>query len=411
MKNALPLCAVVAAFCCLGKMHLFGAGEVPGRTWDRLENVRFDGTVPGARELSRAEIAKAAKGLVPLCMIGDSITWSSMGDWWRRWLVEAMPELTFIGTHTACLGYGHAGEGADSTYGVMKRAENPLRVPDCPYYHLLIGINDCSAAKCNGDVWRVASNTVSSIEKIVDRLLSRPCTKKIFLGSILPGALRGPVFFRDSAGSASNVLLRERLAERFPAGRVVWVEYEKPLRAQLEVWKKPDYLADGLHPARKGYKALSDILVPVLKKETEPQPVPGGRHGVAVENLWNDAASQTSPLIPGWYILSFDPEFAGADKLKVRLFTEASDPKKVFDRTFEISPGSAGRCSFEFMTGYERYGYTEKPFRIKTAGGCIRRVQIEKMRPSRKASRYGAGTFIDTDSPICAGEPLAGMLQ
>lgn len=57
---------------------------------------------------------------VPLCMIGDSITWAGDGDYWRQYLVEQMPTLAFVGTHSAVLGYSHAGEGGNSTVQVRK---------------------------------------------------------------------------------------------------------------------------------------------------------------------------------------------------------------------------------------------------------------------------------------------------
>ena len=46
----------------------------------------------------------------PLCMIGDSITWADHGDTWRQFLLEQIPTLAFVGSHTAKLGYSHAGE-------------------------------------------------------------------------------------------------------------------------------------------------------------------------------------------------------------------------------------------------------------------------------------------------------------
>ena len=402
----LPL---VAAFG-LAALPAAGNWEVRGRSWDRLDELKIAAEdLAAPKPLDESSVKALGGRQIRLCMIGDSITWSGEGDYWRKWLVGNVPTLAFIGTHTACLGYSHAGEGGDSTRGALRRAGDPARIPDCPYYHLLIGINDSSAAKRAEEVSPVASNTVASIVKIVERLLARPATRKVFLASILPGAFRGPNPFRDAAGSAANVMLRERLADGFASGRVVWVEYEKTLRGELETWKRREYLKDGLHPAKKGYKILADIFAPILLREAMPDAPEGdGKWGVRVENLWDEAASMSRPLIPGWYVLSFAPQgVAEGASLRVRLYTQPTDPARgVFDKSYTLPVKTGARCEVEFMTGYERYGYTEAPFRLEVTGGEVKDVQIEKMRPSRKASRYGKGAFVDSSSPICAGELL-----
>lgn len=412
----------LAVICCSAALFAAEIQEVRGRSWDRLDDLKITtDDIAAPQPLDKASIEALGGRQIRLCMIGDSITWSGEGDYWRKWLVGDVPTLAFVGTHTARLGYSHAGEGGDSTRGVLRRIDDASRIPDCPYYHVLIGINDSSAAKRAEDVCSVASNTVASILKIVEGLLARPSTRKVFLASILPGAFRGPNPFRDAAGSAANVMLRARLKERFAADgensaldpqtssrKVVWVEYEKILRGELETWKRPEYLKDGLHPAKKGYKILADIFAPILLREAMPDARSGtGPWGVQVENLWDEANGMSRPLIPGWYVLSFAPQgVAEGASLRVRLYTQAEDPKRVFDKTYTLPVVPDRRCEVEFMTGYERYGYTERPFRLEVTGGAVKDVQIEKMRPSRKASRYGTGTFVDSSSPICAGELL-----
>ena len=81
---------------------------------------------------------------IELCMIGDSITWAGKGDCYRKELVKRIPELAFVGTHTAMYGYSHAGEGGNTTFKVLERLDDPDRVPASRYYHLLIGVNDSS---------------------------------------------------------------------------------------------------------------------------------------------------------------------------------------------------------------------------------------------------------------------------
>ena len=56
------------------------------------------------------------------CMIGDSITWAGNGDCFRKELLALIPELAFVGTHTAKFGYSHAGEGGN-TRGIVGRRE------------------------------------------------------------------------------------------------------------------------------------------------------------------------------------------------------------------------------------------------------------------------------------------------
>lgn len=395
--------AVTLGVCCR-------AADVRGRTWDVLSNdalAREDTPVSVLTAQQRDELGGRQ---IPLCMIGDSITWAQEGDYWRKWLVRRLPSVAFVGTHAARFGYSHAGEGGNSTVGVLKRIDDRSRVPDCPYYHLMIGINDSSAAKCAADVSRVASSTVASIWKIVDRLLARPCTRKVFLASILPGKFETNPF-RDDAGSAANVILRRELRTRYPADRVVWVEYELPLRANLAAWKAADCLS-GAHPLKKGYRIIADMLADVLEREVKvpAKATAAANYGVEVENRWDDGAGLSRPLIPGWYVLSFDPVTARG-KLKVRLHTETDRPKSTYDKTVELLARPGRRCELEFMTGYEGYGYTERPFHLEVTDEAghpvaVKDVQIEKMRPSRKASRYGSGTIVDTDSPICAGEWL-----
>jgi len=76
--------------------------------------------------------AITATGQIPLCMIGDSITWAEFGDHWRKELLKHLPNLAFIGSHSACFGYSHAGEGGNNTNQVLARLNE---IPDCLYYN------------------------------------------------------------------------------------------------------------------------------------------------------------------------------------------------------------------------------------------------------------------------------------
>ena len=94
-------------------------GALPLKAGDEINPGKF--TYPEA----------SAPAQIPICMIGDSITWAGNGDYWRKYMIERIPSLAFIGTHTAVLGYSHAGEGGNSTEAVLKRMKD---IPDCPYY-------------------------------------------------------------------------------------------------------------------------------------------------------------------------------------------------------------------------------------------------------------------------------------
>ncbi len=384
------------------------SGVVPARSHDVLTLRDGDVDRPAFGVLSPDESRRLVGQQKELCMVGDSVTWAEDGDWFRRHLLTLMPELAFLGTHTAVLGYAHAGEGGDATWDILKRVADPRRIPDAPYYHLLAGINDCGGANCPDQVEEVAAATMGRIVTLVHALLDRPGTRKVFLASILPGPF-DPASWestpRDLAGSRTNALLRRDFTMHFPDGRVVWVEYEKPLRKMGRKWRNAKTIR-GAHPTAQGYRCLAELAAPALRREMVPTPVAGqgGRVAVEVENLWQKPENASLPLLPGWYVLSFAVD--GAEQADFTLFSTGDPAKGRFERhcVLPVSPGC--RVELEFMTGYEGYGYTRAAFRLHLAAGMARDIQIEKMRPSRRASRFGEGRFTDAESPVSAGERL-----
>ncbi len=381
--------------------------EIPVCTYDKLSNEGTFLKVEPKRPLSDAE-KNALAGKQPiLCMIGDSVTWAQAGDYFRGEMLKLMPYLAFAGTHTGILGYSHAGEGGDSTRRVLQRVADPERIPDAPYYHLLIGVNDAGGAKKDERSAAVADATVERIRQIVDGLLKKKGVRKVFLGSILPSPFgkNGESTVRERTGSLINAKLRAQFKKLFPADKVVWIEYEKPLRAQLESWKKREHLR-GAHPTAKGYKIVAALAVPVLKREmtvksTSPQK---GAVGVEVVNLWNSKTNCSAPLLPGWYTLSME-----LDKCSEAAFTLYSTSPKVkacFKKNYRLKGKPGSRVQLNFMTGYQGYGYDRAPFKINFTEGKAVKLQIEKTRPLQRASIYGAGRFIDTVSPVAAGEIL-----
>lgn len=404
MKNTLLTAGAICA-----ALHLAGApaADIPVCTYDKLSNEGLLLKVEPKRPLSEAE-KNALAGKQPiLCMVGDSVTWAQAGDYFRGEMLKLMPYLAFAGTHTGILGYSHAGEGGDSTHRVLRRLADPERIPDAPYYHLLIGVNDAAAAKVDARSEKVAEAVVQRIVKIVEGLLKKKGVRKVFLGSILPSPFgkNGESTVRERTGSLINAKLRSRFNKLFPGGKVVWIEYEKPLRADLEVWKNRKNLR-GAHPTVNGYKMVAAIAVPVMKKTMTVSRAPQqkGKVGVEVTNLWNSKASCSHPLLPGWYTLSME-----LDKCGEVAFTLRSTSPKVkaqFRKSYRLKGKPGSRVQVNFMTGYQGYKYDRAPFKIDFTAGKAVKIQIEKTRPLQRASIYGTGRFIDTVSPVAAGEIL-----
>ena len=345
---------------------------------------------------------------IELCMIGDSITWAQEGDYFRKHLIEKVPNLAFVGVHTAKFGYSHAGEGGNRTNHVLARLHDSQNIPDSRYYHLLIGVNDSNSSKTEEDIPVISRGTADRILQIIEGLLDRKCTEKVFWGTILPCA---PVANatpeqvakmgrRDRTASATNVILRKEIPERF-GDRVVIIEYEEPLR------KRPDWPSIiVLHPTPFGYDVVTDITAEYIRKYAKPANDPLASFGVEVTNLWDDEQKCTSPLIAGWYILSLEVK---ADTPTVELNLKSLAPetlKAPLDMKFTINgPFKAGeRAEMMFMTGYEGYKYNKSSLEIASCNVAYDKVMMEKMRPSIKASRYGVGTFVDASSPMALGE-------
>ena len=394
-------------FCAALQLAAAPGGEIPVCTYDKLSNDGELAKVQPKRPLSASEKEVLAGKQAVLCMIGDSVTWAQAGDHFRDEMLKLMPVLAFSGTHTGRLGYSHAGEGGDSTRRVLQRLADPERIPEAPYYHLLIGVNDAGGAKKDERSESVANATVERIVKIVEELLKKKGCRKVFLASILPSPFgkNGESTVRERTGSLINAKLRAQFKKFFPAGKVVWVEYEKPLRAQLENWKKRENL-HGAHPTAKGYKMLAALAVPVLKKEMSisASAAAKGRIGVEVVNLWDDKANATAPLLPGWYTLSMELDKCG--EAAFTLYSTSPKTKACFKKNYHLKGKPGSRVEVNFMNGYQGYGYDRAPFKMTFSTGKVVRIQVEKTRPLQRASVYGKGRFVDTVSPVAAGEIL-----
>ena len=342
--------------------------------------------------------ATKQSGQIPLCMIGDSITWAEKGDWWRKELLQRLPNLAFVGTHTAMFGYSHAGEGGNSTGQVLARMKY---IPDCPYYNVLIGTNN-NGVKTADLIQDKSKQTSEDIIKIVNELLKKKCVEKVFLSSILPCATDNP--FRDQCNSATNRILREKFDKVFPKDNVVWVEYEIPIR-KISGWENKIFL----HPNEQGYALISDItanaISSALKLKFGTESARPESTGVRVVNLMDENRTTSSPIIAGWYILSCKVDAVTGENPELVLEGKTQG-KDTFKQKIPVKMASGETISANVFTNYEGYGYT-RDFLTLTANGCtVSNVLLEKMRASQKTSIYGKGSYIDSVSPVSKGELL-----
>lgn len=339
--------------------------------------------------------AVSATKQIPLCMIGDSITWAGEGDCWRKELLKRIPNLAFIGTHSARYGYSHAGEGGDNTGRVIGRIKY---IPDCPYYSILIGTNN-NSVKQEKQVKPVAARTADSIITIVNQLLKKPGVKKVFLSSVLPCYTKNPL--RDQCNSETNRILREKFSQVFPADKVVWIEYEEPLR-KVEGWEQ----LIKLHPTPKGYSLIADIMAEKIIaniQEKSEKTVRPPESGVRVNNLMGKDNVTLAPVIAGWYTLSFTVK--SLDGQNPEVIIASQDKTKKFQLSIKVPVQKAGeRVMKNFFTQYERYGYSRDRLTVTPVNCSIENILLEKTRPSEKASVFGHGSYIDSESPVSPGE-------
>jgi hypothetical protein len=342
--------------------------------------------------------ATKQSGQIPLCMIGDSITWAEKGDWWRKELLTRLPNLAFVGTHTAMFGYSHAGEGGNNTGQVLARIKY---IPDCPYYNVLIGTNN-NGVNTADLVQDKSKQTSEDIIEIVNELLKKKGVEKIFLSSILPCATDNP--FRDQCNSATNRILLEKFDQVFPKDKVVWVEYETPIR-QVQGWEKKIFL----HPNEQGYALIGDItantIISTLNAKPGTESIRPPNTGVQVVNLMGENNATTSPIIAGWYMLSCKIDAVTGEKPELVLESKATW-KDAFRQVIPVNSAQGESITVNVFTNYERYGYTRDFLTLKANACTVTDVLLEKMRPSQKPSIYGKGSYIDTVSPVSKGELL-----
>ena len=342
--------------------------------------------------------ATAETGQIPLCMIGDSITWAEYGDCWRKELIRHLPNLAFIGSHSACFGYSHAGEGGNNTAKVLARMNE---IPDCPNYNLLIGTNN-NNVESEDKILPQAKATADDIIKIVNQLLAKNGAEKVFLSSLMPCYTDNPL--RDKCNHETSKILRARFNEVFPENKVFWVEYEKPIR-ELPDWEKIILL----HPIPEGYAEIAKITAKAISNvfgiAPGTKPCKSEKHGVQVINLMPEGKKSYCPVLPGWYTLSCKVNSVKGEKGLLKLRGEDSSKDTPLKIDFEIENGCT-KFSENLFTETEGYGYRTDYLVLECVDCEVSEVLLEKMRPSKQASVYSANSNIDSISPFSNGELL-----
>lgn len=346
-----------------------------------------------AQSIKNNYSAAKATGQIPVCMIGDSITWAEYGDHWRRELLKHLPNLAFVGSHTACFGYSHAGEGGNNTSQVLARMNE---IPDCPYYNLLIGTNNNSVLE-QEKVISQAQVTAKAIIEIVNKLLAKSVTQKVFLSSLMPCYTDNPL--RDDCNHETNKILRAEFADVFPVDKVIWVEYEEPLR-KVDNWEEIILL----HPTPEGYAVIAQITAKAIAETLDAIPFKRVDNiGVQVVNLMGTENITNCKIIPGWYTLSFNVD---GENPSVKLRGQDQQLATPLNIDISIKAGRQRICK-RFFTEAAGYGYTPDYLVLEVENCTVSEVLLEKMRPSRQASIYNnKKTYIDTVSPFSNGELL-----
>jgi hypothetical protein len=187
-------------------------------------------------EIARKEIRQ--QGTKEFSCVGDSITWALVGESYRKRLVRRNPDLRFVGSRTDIFGFGHEGEGGNTTRDLIARMNGIL--PGANYL-LLIGTNDLFPE----------NETLENIKTIVAALLGKGDRSTVYVMTILPKTKDN-----DERNQRVNELLREWHAQTTDE-RIRLIDTEKTFRS-LTNWR--DLFPDGVHPDANGYAILVETV-------------------------------------------------------------------------------------------------------------------------------------------------------
>lgn len=173
-----------------------------------------------------------------LATIGDSITHWEYGRYMRCLARDAGIMYDFKGEFTDVFGFGHEGEGGDTTTDVLNRMSN-IVVADT--YFVLIGTNDYATL--------TPAQTVANIELIALGLKAKNSCAKVYISTLLP---RNDT--NNSNVQAINALLMS--SSSFCSNCFIIDVGSQFL--SLPNWQS--LLMDTIHPNYNGYVALGSIL-------------------------------------------------------------------------------------------------------------------------------------------------------
>lgn len=191
-------------------------------------------------DFSVVDIRYIQFGNKTLCTIGDSQTWFSNAQNLRRLINEGNEDLIFIGSNTDIYGYGHEGEGGNTTTQLLDRINN---IPLADYYTLLIGTNDFK-----DDIDLAYLNVL----ELLNYLTSFNPKAEIFYLTPLPTT--------NPARDDFNRQLFNRISSELKKkNNVTVLEVGGEMRKD-ENWDSVYFTSDGVHPNEAGVQLMAEII-------------------------------------------------------------------------------------------------------------------------------------------------------
>ena len=179
------------------------------------------------------------QGDIDVTVIGDSITWYSNGQYFRKLMSQLSNKFRYTGSRTDTFGYGHEGEGGNNSQAVLNRINYIVK---SDIYILMIGTNDR---------YEDIKNTLDNITEITSGLIIKAPSSIVYVSTILP---------RDDEIDNKNIKTNELIRSWINTNndhRIKLLDVEKEFRS-ITNWQH--LLSDKLHPTIDGYKKLSEIV-------------------------------------------------------------------------------------------------------------------------------------------------------
>ncbi|MGQ3889198.1 SGNH/GDSL hydrolase family protein [Legionella sp. CNM-1927-20] len=199
----------------------------------------------GTYELSTYETTHKPQFKQTFDTIGDSITWGGHGQFLRCLLRDQGLPYDFEGSHVDPFGFGHDGEGGDTTQAVLARIN---KIPVTDAYFLLIGTNDRT----------LHQDTVNNIVQIANQLYAKNNKATIYISTLLP---RADAYFERNQAVNKLLLQTNSIC---PSCKIIDVG---GAFYALKDWQR--YFPDKLHPNYEGYVELAKIITRFIKNENK----------------------------------------------------------------------------------------------------------------------------------------------